>query len=196
MYLSNVVRSEGDPRVLHSGPSSLDTLDRAARLLGWFSFALGILELMAPRRLSRSLGMDGRENLVRAYGVREIGAGIATLSVDKQVGLWSRVAGDALDVLTLLPALSPQNPKRGNAALALTMVVGVTVLDIITAQATGARQRRKDGRWRDYSDRSGFPKGLPLARKAAGIAQQSETKHAAAQVLQSVQPSRDSIPRS
>jgi hypothetical protein len=42
--------------------------------------------------------------LVRAYGAREIGSGILSLSVDRQTGLWSRVAGDGLDVATLMSA--------------------------------------------------------------------------------------------
>src|SRR3954454_5128320 len=101
-YIGNLVRSEGDPKVLRSGPSSLGTSDQLARALGWFSLGLGIAEIVAPRRFTRALGMEGSEGLVRAYGAREIAAGMMTLSPDKTVGLWSRVAGDGLDILTLL----------------------------------------------------------------------------------------------
>jgi hypothetical protein len=65
---------------------------------------IGLIELFAPYRVTRSLGLDGNEGLVRAWGAREIGAGLVALSVDKKAGLWSRVAGDELDIVTLLTA--------------------------------------------------------------------------------------------
>jgi hypothetical protein len=166
-YLSNVVRSEGDPKVLHSGPSSLGAPDRLAKMLGWFSFGLGVAELAAPGRLARWLGMEGSERLIRAYGAREIGAGMLTLSVDKNVGLWSRVAGDGLDIATLMTGLREDNPKRGNVALALAAVLGVTLLDVIGAQATAMRHSQNRGERRTYRDRSGFPSGVEAARGAA-----------------------------
>jgi hypothetical protein len=165
--ISNIARSKGDPKVLSSGPSSLDITDRLARGLGWFSIALGLTELLAPRALTRALGMEGHETLVRAYGMREIGAGIMTLSPDKGLGLQSRVAGDALDIATLLTALRADNPKRDNVAIALAMVLGVTLLDIAGAQSVRTSQRRSDRPQRTYRDRSGFPKGLEHARGAA-----------------------------
>jgi hypothetical protein len=165
--VSNIVRSKGDPKVLSSGPGSLDMSDRLARGLGWFSIALGLTELLAPRALTRALGMEGHETLVRAYGMREIGAGIMTLSPDKGLGLQSRVAGDALDIATLLSGLRADNPKRDNVAIALAMVLGVTLLDIAGAQGVRAGQRRSDRPQRTYRDRSGYPKGLERARGAA-----------------------------
>jgi hypothetical protein len=163
--LSNYVRSEGDPKVLRSGPSSLGTSDQLARALGWFSLGLGIAEIVAPQRFTRALGMEGSEGLVRAYGAREIAAGMMTLSPDKTMGLWSRVAGDGLDIVTLLGGLHRDNPKRANVAAALSVVLGVTVLDFIGAKATAARHTRGNGPHRLYSDRSGFPKGLEAARR-------------------------------
>jgi hypothetical protein len=163
--LSNLVRSEGDPKILRSGPSSLGTSDQLAKALGWFSLGLGIAELIAPRRFTRALGMEGSEGLVRGYGVREIAAGMMTLSPDKTLGLWSRVAGDGLDIVTLLASLRHDNPKRANVACALSMVLGVTLLDFIGARATAARHTRTKGRRRLYTDRSGFPKGLESTRR-------------------------------
>jgi hypothetical protein len=165
--MSNIARSKGDPKVLSTGPSSLDMSDRLARGLGWFSIGLGLTELLAPRALTRWLGMEGSETLVRAYGLREIGAGMMTLSPDKGIGLQSRVAGDALDIATLLAGLRADNPKRDNVAIALAMVVGVTLLDIAGAQGVRASQRRSDRPQRSYRDRSGYPRGLENARGAA-----------------------------
>jgi hypothetical protein len=166
-YLSNIVRSPGDPKIISSGRSSLGTADRLARALGWFSIGLGLMELIAPHRITRALGMEGQESLVRAYGAREIGSGILSLSIDKQVGLWSRVAGDGLDVATVMPAMRDDNPKRDNVGLALAMLLGVMALDIIAAQSVTSRHSRGSRQWRDYSDRSGFPRGIDAARSQA-----------------------------
>jgi hypothetical protein len=167
-YMSNVVRSAGDPKIISTGPSSLAAVDRLARALGWFSVGLGAAELLMPRLLARALGIRGRERLLRAYGAREVAAGLLTLSPDKQVGLWSRVVGDGLDIVTLLAAARrPGNPKRGNVGFALAMVIGITMLDVVAAQALAERHGRKRDGVRRYSDRSGFPNGVQSARGAA-----------------------------
>ncbi|MFP5078030.1 hypothetical protein ACLE20_12045 [Rhizobium sp. YIM 134829] len=167
-FLSNYVRSEGDPKVISSGPSSRSTADSLAKGLGWFSLALGFTELIAPGRLARTLGLEGKENLIRAYGIREIGSGMLTLSVDSQAGLMSRVAGDGLDIVTLMGAMGENNRKRHNAGAALAMVLGITALDLIATKATNARHSRTAGgpTGRDYSGRTGFPKGVASARGA------------------------------
>jgi hypothetical protein len=166
-YISNIARSEGDPKVLHSGPSSLGASDRIGRALGWFSIGLGLTELLLPGRITRALGMKGSEGLVRAYGVREIGSGILSLSIEKNLGLWSRVGGDALDFVTLVTALRPSNQRRDNVWLALATVTGLTLLDLANAQGVTARHSRNGDNWRDYSNRSGYPQGIEKARAAA-----------------------------
>jgi hypothetical protein len=166
-YISNIARSKGDPKVLRSGPSSLGAADRLAKALGWFSIGLGVAELIAPERFTGALGMEGKEGLVRAFGMREIGHGVVTLSPDKHFGLWSRVAGDGLDIATLLTAMRHDNPKRDNVGVALAAVLGVTLLDVIGAQGVSARHSRSGGRRRSYRDRTGFPQGVHSARGAA-----------------------------
>ena len=83
-YLTKYVRRESDPKLVQTGPSSAAAVDRLGRFLGWFSIMLGLAELIAPRSMTRALGMEGNETLVRAYGAREIGAGIMTLSTDRR----------------------------------------------------------------------------------------------------------------
>jgi hypothetical protein len=89
------------------------------------------------------------------------------LSVDKPVGLASRIAGDALDLGTLATALHPDNPKRNNAAIATAMVVGITLLDIVAFAGVKAVHSRQRGSERDYSDRSGLPRGSQASRGLA-----------------------------
>lgn len=166
-FISNIARSEGDPKVLRSGRSSLGTADQLAKALGWFSLGLGLAELLAPGRITRMLGMEGKEGMVRAFGAREIGHALLTLSPDKTVGLWSRVAGDGVDIATLMGGLREDNPKRENVATALVMVMGITLLDVIAAQSTAVRHSPNRGQRRLYPDRSGFPRGVLATRGAA-----------------------------
>ncbi|MFL6768658.1 MAG: hypothetical protein ACJ8FH_02700 [Sphingomicrobium sp.] len=155
---SKFVRSPGDPQVIETGPSSLKPADRAGRMLGWASFAIGATELFAPRAVTRWLGMDGRENLIRAYGAREVAAGVLCLSTNNDAGALSRVAGDALDLATLAGAYRKDNPKKRNVGWAMAAVAGIAIADAVAAASIRNLHKRK-GPVRDYSDRSGFPKG-------------------------------------
>lgn len=166
-FFSTLKRSKSDPKVLETGPSSFSSSDRLARNLGWFSIGLGVVELFGAHRITRALGMEGQETMVRAYGLREIGAGMMTLSVDKEVGLASRIVGDGLDIVTLGSAMHPDNPKQDNVAIALVMVAGVTLLDFMAAGAAAGRHRRHRGEVQDFGARSGFPKGLSASRGLA-----------------------------
>ncbi|MEC9483744.1 MAG: hypothetical protein UMU75_10575, partial [Halomonas sp.] len=84
------------PSASHAN-SSLTGADRLARTLGWFSLGLGLYQVLAPRKITRSLGVEGTEPLVRACGAREIACGIGALSNNPTLAIWSRVGGDALD---------------------------------------------------------------------------------------------------
>lgn len=165
--LAHIARSKGDPRVLETGPSSLTGADRMARALGWFSIGLGVAELVMPGRLARALGLDGKEALIRTYGMRELASAVPTLSMGKSVGLASRIAGDALDLATLSAALHRDNPKRHNAAVATALVAGITLLDLAAYAGTKVTHAREPGGGRDYSDRSGLPRGQQASRGLA-----------------------------
>lgn len=164
---SGIARSVGDPRIQRKGPSSLTSADKLARGLGWFSIGLGVVELVAPGRIARALGLEGREGLIRAYGARELASAIPTLSIDKPIGLAARIAGDALDLGTLSTALHQGNPKRDNAMIATALVIGITLLDLRAYAGVKAAHRRRPGSNRDYSDRNGLPKGPEASRGLA-----------------------------
>src|SRR5918993_2479955 len=116
-----------------SGSSSAQAV---ARGLGWFSIALGMAEVAAPRTLARALGMEGQEQLLRAYGLREIATGAAILASQiPQPWVWGRVAGDALDLATLGAGYRDGNPKANNLAMAMAAVAGVTAADVWCARA-------------------------------------------------------------
>jgi hypothetical protein len=166
--VTHIARSHGDPWIKQKGPSSLTGPDRLARALGWFSIGLGITELAAPGQLARMLGLDGQEKLIRAYGARELMSAVPTLSIDKPVGLASRIAGDVLDLGTLASALHRDNPKRNNAAIATALVVGITLLDLVAFTGVKAAHRReRSSGEHDYSNRSGLPRGAQASRGLA-----------------------------
>jgi hypothetical protein len=143
-----------------------------AQGLGWFSIGLGLAELLAPRSIARALGMEERTGLIRAYGAREVAAGVGILTQkDPTPWVWGRVAGDALDLATLAGGLDRRNPRRGNVGIALAAVAGVTILDALCARALGTEreeeQRRRRKPLRDYSHRSGLPRPPEAMRGAA-----------------------------
>jgi hypothetical protein len=92
--------------------------------------------MLAPSMPTKQMGMEGKEPLLRLYGAREVAAGIGILMSDNPAPwVWGRVAGDVLDLATLASALDEHNTRRGNAAIALAAVVGITALDGVTARA-------------------------------------------------------------
>ena len=142
--------------------------DTLARGLGLFSIALGVVEVAAPRALARALGMKGQEGLIAGYGVREIATGIGILaSKDPTPWIWGRVAGDGLDLATLATALEDSNPKKGNVGIAMAAVAGVTALDLYCAQTLSWESPHPLPPLQDYSDRSGFPRGIEQSHGAA-----------------------------
>lgn len=111
-----------------------------ARGLGWFSIGLGLLELLAPRFLANRLGLGSRNRLVTGYGLREIATGIGILAVqDPTPWIWSRVAGDSLDLVTLAVPLADPVARKGGAVIGFIAVLGVTVLDVLCARTLSAR---------------------------------------------------------
>lgn len=161
---ADIARWPGDPKVMQTGRSSLTGAMWMARQLGWFSMGLGLLELFGARRLAGALGFRGSEWLIRGYGLREIAAGLSCLSINPTPGVASRIAGDAIDIGTLVALASPQNPKKRNVELALLAVLGVTLLDIACQADLAARHSRGRSGRRDYSDRSGLPRRLKELR--------------------------------
>ena len=137
-----------------------------ARGLGWFSIGLGLTEMLMPRMLTEQMGMQGKESLLRFYGAREMAAGIGILMSDNPgPWVWGRVAGDALDLATLATGLDEQNPRKGNVAIALAAVAGITALDCITAKTLTSSSRSRAVP--DYSDRRGLPRPPEEMRGAA-----------------------------
>ncbi|HTV51756.1 MAG TPA: SRPBCC family protein [Steroidobacteraceae bacterium] len=139
---------------------------RLAAGLGWFSIGLGAFEMCAPRALARLIGLEpwrhdrdwlGRAgpigarpasrfehtSLLRALGAREIASGIGILSGSRPAPwLWSRVLGDAMDLSLLGLALASGRARQGRLIGASLAVLGVTALDVLSAQQFSRSRER------------------------------------------------------
>lgn len=104
------------PPTLHPRTPPVTDLssEQAARALGWTSFAIAAVEVAAPGWLSEPLGLGEHDGLLSALGV------------------WARVAGDAMD-LALLGAAARRTTRPQGVAVAAALVAGITVLDVLCA---------------------------------------------------------------
>lgn len=108
--------------------------DGLAQALGWFSVGLGVAQLLAPRAMARAAGLPGHPGWIRAVGAREIAAGVGILGAHRPAGwLWTRVAGDAMDLAILGMAAATAGSRRRRVALAGGVVAGLAALDVLTS---------------------------------------------------------------
>jgi hypothetical protein len=132
---------------------------RLAQGLGVFSIVLGLVELIWGGPLSRSLGMDGQEWIVRLYGGREILTGILILaSKDPTPWIWLRVIGDALDAGTLVWGYMRHPEDATGIIIAFIAVTPVVIADIYCAIKLSSESNTPLAPPKDYSDRSGMPR--------------------------------------
>lgn len=141
--------------------------------LGWFSIGLGLVQCLMPQMMARAVGLPGKENLVRGFGIREIANGVGILmSEDPEPWIWGRVAGDALDLGALSGGLLHRHdPNQRSSAMAMLAVAQVTAIDVACARAL-ARDRARLERAQsliDYSNRSGF-RSVPDRMRGAALA--------------------------
>jgi uncharacterized membrane protein len=120
--------------------------DGLARALGWCSIALGLAEIVAPRRMARLIGISDdpwRRGLLRGLGLREVTSGVGILSGRRpDRWLWSRVGGDAIDLGLLGRALPLPDADRRRVAIATAGVAGVTALDVLASERASRQPRQ------------------------------------------------------
>ncbi len=113
--------------------------DPLATALGVFSVGLGLAEVAAPQVVARLIGV--RENtrrsqaMLRGFGVRELAAGIGILGSTKPgPWLWSRVAGDLMDLAFLGTRYQEPFVERRRLTAATAAVAAVTALDVLASR--------------------------------------------------------------
>jgi hypothetical protein len=112
---------------------------------GAVSWSLGLAELVAPEAILDWLGVDPKmAPLVRAFGLREIASGIGILQNPMGSGfMWARVAGDALDLMALAAAFRG-SARQDRIKLALGVIGGITLLDILMSARLQQISARKN----------------------------------------------------
>jgi uncharacterized membrane protein len=147
-----------------------------ARALGIFSLAVGIAQVIAPRRFAKWVGIDPRperQAAVRAVGFRELGAAAGLLSRPRPVlGQGLRLVGDAMDLALLGRAMRARGVKRDRVTGVLAATAGVAVLDVLggvqlareaTTEARRVRKaitvnRPRDAVYAFWRDFANFPR--------------------------------------
>ena len=128
--------------------------ERMATGLGWFSVGLGLAQILAPGAVVRAIGLKGQgasRSVTRFVGLREIASGVGLLTERRPVGwMWSRVAGDVMDLALLGAGFTARRANRKRLAAATAGVLGVTVVDALCAEQLSALTRlsvrlEKDG---------------------------------------------------
>jgi len=109
--------------------------DSLARGLAWFSIALGVSELAMPDRVADLAGLPrSSAPTLRVLGAREIGHGISILAAPgRPTPVWSRVAGDAIDLAVMLSAYRSEESDPDRLSLAIGAVSAVAALDVFCA---------------------------------------------------------------
>jgi uncharacterized membrane protein len=112
-----------------------DQEERRARALGWFSIGLGLTEVAAPQSLARLIGLHNQQALIRLFGIREIASGVGILASRRPAGwLWTRVAGDIIDLAVLGAGFGSPNADQRRLTAATAAVAAATVLDLRCSQ--------------------------------------------------------------
>ncbi|MFC7515602.1 SRPBCC family protein [Herbaspirillum sp. GCM10030257] len=120
--------------------------EQLAKALGWFSIGLGLAQLLAPRQVSRAIGVAESPTLMRAIGARELTAGVGILSQRRPANwLWSRVAGDAMDLAMLGAAARSPGTQRRRLAIAGAAVAGIAALDLLSSMDNQQRKLMGQG---------------------------------------------------
>lgn len=102
-------------------------------------------ELLAPRRIGSAIGVKGGHGILRSMGLREIASGVGILSHGEPppAAVWSRVAGDAMDLGLLGVAYGTARRKaRPRLKAAMIAVVGVTLLDVLCSRRLSRERHR------------------------------------------------------
>lgn len=118
-----------------------ETIGRAIAVA---SVAFGMTDMLLGRRFGRGIGagsdMGGR--LFQVVGAREVATGVAgLLAPSSAVPVQWRLAGDAFDLAALAYIAAPANPRRKMAFVALGIVAGVALADLLGARALTKEKR-------------------------------------------------------
>jgi uncharacterized membrane protein len=113
--------------------------DPLPSILGWGSLGLGVPETAAPGRFAESIGIKAdaeTRTWTLLVGLREFVHAGAILALERPRpvrALWSRVAGDAMDLALLGAAWRSKRENSMRLAAATGAVVGIGVADVLAS---------------------------------------------------------------
>lgn len=111
--------------------------------LGVASLGLGLTEVLAPARVAALAGVDETRRsraVIRALGVRECGHAAALLLGSEKL-VWTRVAGDVLDVAVLAAGVAGRRPgQRGRGIVCAIALTAIGAADLYAALRTTGNQ--------------------------------------------------------
>jgi len=144
----------------YRSPANVGTT-KLAKGLGVFSIALGLAEAIAPAKMGELIGVSNRyRGFLPLLGLREIAHGIGIMSQTKPTeSVWSRVAGDAIDLVYLGAAFAGKENNKRRLTGATLAVLGVTALDVMCAAALSKQ---------DWSDADGNPEAPTTVGQTSG----------------------------
>jgi len=131
--------------------------DKLTRMLGWASIGLGTPLLLAPARAATALGIKDspqRRAAVAGVGARELTAAAGLLGQRSPMWLWTRVAGDLMDLALLGQALRNRtmppsarktalkhDDRAGRTVAATAAAIAITGVDVYAAVSRSLRPR-------------------------------------------------------
>ena len=140
-----------------------------ARDLALFSIGVGIAQLLAPRKVAELIGLhsDDHDTLIRLLGIRELTSGLGIMQGSPKVFLWSRVAGDMIDLGLLAAAMRNGRNDRKKLQVTAASVAAVTVCDILGSMLHSRVHTEPGWRIREPHDYEGaISRETPEARRA------------------------------
>jgi uncharacterized membrane protein len=135
---------------------------KAGKALGWVSLGLGLAELIVPKRIQKLTGVRGHySGLIRLMGVREMAHALFILFQTRPYqGLWSRVAGDAVDLACLGAAMASPSTKKNRVTAVTASVLGLAALDLLSVtQLSRVRNQAKGYSTLTQADLNGGSRG-------------------------------------
>lgn len=111
--------------------------------LGWWSLGLGLAQVVAPRTMSRLIGVPMPRALTMLCGVRAIACGVGILTQERpEPWMRIRVVGDAFDLATLAAGSLLPGTHRGRVAVASAAIAGVGAADLYCSSRLRERGTR------------------------------------------------------
>ncbi len=126
-----------------SSVSTSSSTSTFAFALGVLSIGIGLIEIFAPKKVAHFVGIDEERynGIIQSMGVRELVNGVGLLSNPGHARpwLWTRIAGDVLDLALLGSAWGTVGANKSRLCAAISSVAGVAAADVVVTSRSLSR---------------------------------------------------------